>query len=461
MEHVQNAIIANGYSTTRVVAGRQNLVSGHLVLTVIPGRIRAIRYDQTHKDETHVGRIMAWGNQFPLRAGDILNLHELEQGLENLRRTPTAEAQLEIVPADQPNFSDVVVSWRQRLIPWRLMLSVDDAGNRYTGKYQGNVTIAADNPLGLSDLFYVNFSHDLGHKTHLVDEEGHSTNSRTQGFGLHYSVPFGRWVFAVNHQTYEYHQAIEGLQDNYDYSGKSRLTTLDVRRLLYRDAQRKTHGHLAFWTRENESFIDGVALEVQHRRQTGWTLGFAHQEQLGDLVVDLGLDYKRGTGANQSALSPETGGSHLQLFTWDIALTWPFSVLGQPLSFQSAFHGQHNLTPLTVHDQIAIGGRYTVRGFSGDVTLMAEHGWYWQNTLSWSYLPTHQLYLGLDTGRIGGESADYQLGRTLTGSVFGIRGQWQGWGALYYDAFIGRTLQKPEYFQTDPYTTGFTVTWTF
>ena len=329
LERVQNAIVARGYSTTRVLVGKQNLTSGRLVFTVIPGRLRAIRYDDTDKDHTHIGRIMAWGNQFPVRAGDVLNLHALEQGLENLRRNPTASAQLQIVPADKPNWSDVVVSWRQRLIPWRLMMSVDDAGNRYTGKYQGNISIAADNPLGLSDLLYVNFSHDLGHKTQLVDAQGERTSSRTQGFGFHYSVPFGYWLFSVNHQTYEYHQAIEGLQQNYDYSGKSRLSTLDVRRVLYRDDRRKTDGHVSFWTRENESFIDGVALDVQHRRQAGWTLGLAHQERVGEAILDFGLDYKRGTGANESALSPETGGSHMQVLTWDAALSWPFTVFGQ------------------------------------------------------------------------------------------------------------------------------------
>ncbi|WP_157694002.1 POTRA domain-containing protein [Neisseria chenwenguii] len=35
----QNAVIGRGYFTTRIVTGRQNLNSGVLVLTVLPGRI--------------------------------------------------------------------------------------------------------------------------------------------------------------------------------------------------------------------------------------------------------------------------------------------------------------------------------------------------------------------------------------------------------------------------------------
>ncbi|MDK4700159.1 ShlB/FhaC/HecB family hemolysin secretion/activation protein [Kingella negevensis] len=44
----------------------------------------------------------------------------------------------------------------------RLSLGIDDSGMKATGKYQGNITFSADNPLGLSDLFYVNYGHSIG-----------------------------------------------------------------------------------------------------------------------------------------------------------------------------------------------------------------------------------------------------------------------------------------------------------
>lgn len=206
MERFQNALYVRGYSTTRVLVGNQNLRSGTLTLTVVPGRIRHIVYDTTNADETHVRRIMGWGNQFPLREGDILNLHTLEQGLENLRRNPTVSAELRIEPADKPDESDVVVSWRQRLAPWRLAVSVDDAGNRATGRYQGSVTIAGDNPLGLSDLFYLNVRRALAHRPEAVSEDGSRVKSGTTGLAVHYSVPFDNWLYAVNHQQFSYHQ---------------------------------------------------------------------------------------------------------------------------------------------------------------------------------------------------------------------------------------------------------------
>lgn len=307
MEAAQNAIVEAGYSTTRVLAGEQNLKEGQLKLTVIPGRIRHITYNQENAEETHIGRIMAWGNQFPMREGDILNVHDLEQALENLRRNPTVEADFQIVPAGdgEEGESDIVVSWRQRLIPFRLALSLDDSGSKYTGKNQLGVTFASDNPLGLSDLFYFNFSHDLGHKTRLTDSDGHRTRGGTHGYAIHYSVPFGNRLFTVEHQRYTYHQAIAGLQENYDYSGESQLFNLSVSQLLHRNATGKTYAKLGFWTRETESFINDAPIDIQYRRTTGWLFALTHQERLGRAIFDTTLQYKRGTGANRSLRTPE------------------------------------------------------------------------------------------------------------------------------------------------------------
>ncbi|MGL5631737.1 MAG: ShlB/FhaC/HecB family hemolysin secretion/activation protein, partial [Azovibrio sp.] len=130
MKRVQNAIVARGYVTTRILAVPQDLQTGHLVLTVIPGRIRSIRFT-----EESSARATVW-NALPASPGDILNLRDIEQALENLKRVPTAEADIQIAPATdpeaQPGESDLVISWQQGF-PFRLNLSADDSGSRSTG----------------------------------------------------------------------------------------------------------------------------------------------------------------------------------------------------------------------------------------------------------------------------------------------------------------------------------------
>ena len=242
MSLAQNALIGRGYTTTRILAAPQDLNSGKLQLTLMPGYLRSIRIDRSNDDQTHAGRIAAFQNKFPTRSNDLLNLRDLEQGLENLKRLPTAEADLQIVPVEgEPNQSDVVVQWRQRLLPYRVSVGMDNSGSEATGKYQGNITFSADNPFGLSDMFYVNYGRSIGNVPDETDSSGSLKKGGTHNYALHYSVPFGKWTWAFNHSGYRYHQAVAGLSAAYDYNGKSYNTDLGFNRLIYRDAKRKTH----------------------------------------------------------------------------------------------------------------------------------------------------------------------------------------------------------------------------
>lgn len=461
MTLAQNAVIDRGYTTTRILASPQDLSSGELVLTVIPGRIHEIRYNLDNADQTHVNRIRRIQNEFPARSGDILNLRELEQGLENLKRVPTVEADIQIVPAEAPNESDVVVSWSQRKVPVRISFNADDSGSHATGRYQGGVTLSVDNPLGLSDLFYVNYNHDLGSKDSTVDIDGNRTGSGTHGYSLHYSVPVGNWLIAFNQNYYRYHQAIAGYDQNYDYNGSSENTDLGITRMIYRNSHRKIDVSARIWRRKSHNYIDDAEIEVQRRHTAGWAIGLNHQEYLGNAILNLNAGYKRGTGADHSLRAAEEefgeGTSRMEIITLDVSLMKPFRVGKYNFSYDTSFHGQWNKTPLITQDQVSIGGRYTVRGFDGELTLMGEQGWYWNNNLNWQYLPGHQVYAGIDVGHITGRTSEMQLGKTLAGTVLGFKGQIKAGGNWYYDVFMGKPIYKPQHFRTDKTTFGFNL----
>ncbi|MFV0371506.1 MAG: POTRA domain-containing protein, partial [Azonexus sp.] len=101
MARIQNAIVERGYVTTRVLAEAQDLTAGTLARRVMPGRLRSVRFTEDSSP-----RANAW-NVFPVRPGQLLNLRDLEQALENFKRLPSAEADLQLVPADAPGESDV------------------------------------------------------------------------------------------------------------------------------------------------------------------------------------------------------------------------------------------------------------------------------------------------------------------------------------------------------------------
>ncbi len=450
MSRIQNAIIARGFVTTRVLAAPQDLHSGLLALTVIPGRIRAIRFTA----DTSL-KATAW-NAVPIKRGDLLNLRDIEQALENFKRVPTVEADIQIVPAEgedaRPGDSDLLIAWQQRSPPIRVSVSLDDSGSKATGKLQGGLTVSLDDLLMLNDLFYVNLNDDLFS----------SRRKGTKGYTVHYSVPYGYWTLGATASNYKYHQTVAGYSQNYVYSGISDNAELRLSRLVYRDATRKTALYGRAWTRRSSNFIDDTEIEVQRRRTGGWELGVTHREYMGDSTLDASLAYRRGTGAFKAKSAPEErfgeGTSRMKLITADIQLMAPFSLRTQRARYISSWRAQWNRTPLVPQDRFSIGGRYTVRGFDGEWMLMGEHGWVWRNEIGFSLGAGQELYLGADYGHVGGPSTRWLQGRNLAGSVIGLRGGAKG---LYWDLYAGLPLYKPTGFKTDSITTGFTLNWSY
>src|SRR5690606_39613179 len=100
----------------------------------------------------------------------------------------------------------------------------------------------------------------------------------------------------------------------------------------------------------------------------------------------------------------------------------PFELARQRLRYTGSWRAQWNRTPLVPQDRFAIGGRYTVRGFDGEVSLSGERGWLLRNDIALSLGGRHEAYVGVDYGHISGPSAQWQLGDYLAGAVLGLRG---------------------------------------
>lgn len=453
MRRIQNAIIARGFVAARVLAGPQtHWAEGTLELTLFPGRIRHIQFASGSD-----GRATKW-NAIPVRSGDLLNLRDIEQALENFKRVPTAKADIQVVPAEgpdaEPGQSDLIVKWKQDF-PFRVSLSADDSGTQATGIYQGTVTVSYDHWWTLNDLFYISLNHDLG---------GGDPGARgTRGYIVHYSLPFGYWLLGFTASQYRYHQSIPGASQTYLYSGESQNSEIKLSRLIYRDAVRKTTVSLKGWTRASKNFIDDTEVEVQRRRMAGVEVGVSHREFIGTATLDASLNYRRGTGAWNSLPAPEEafgeGTSRPKIVTVDAQLNVPLNLGEQRLRYTGTGRAQWNGTPLVPQDRFAIGGRYTVRGFDGESQLLAERGWLVRNDLGWVHGHTGQeFYVGIDYGQVSGPTSDTLIGKHLSGAVLGLRGALKG---VSYDVFVGKPISKPSRFQTSGSVAGFNVNWSF
>lgn len=458
IKRVQNAIIEKGFVTTRVLAQPQDLRQGRLVLTVVPGKVRHILL-RDHSDILKAHKGTVWF-ALPLGQGDLLNIRDIEQGLENLKRPPHVEANIQIVPAEDtqalPGESDLQIDFKQAF-PYRLALSLDDSGSKATGRLQAGATVSIENLLSLNDIFYGSYTQSISRGS---DDPGHHGSRSTS---LYYAIPWKEWLFSFSSTQNRYHQTIFGAFTNYEYAGRSETTTLNLSRVLYRNNVRKTTLNVGIWHRESANFIDDAEIEIQHRRMAGWTAGLAHREYLGSATLDINFNYKQGTGAYHSLPAPEEqfgeGSSRPTIMTASLSFRQPFMIGQQPFQFNTSWQAQWNKTPLILQDMFSIGGRYTVRGFDGELTLTGERGWVWRNELGWNIANKgHELYLALDGGHVSGNYTKELLGKNLMGGALGLRGTL--WG-LTYDYFVGIPLHKPEGFKTSHVTTGFNVSYQF
>ncbi|MDR1076905.1 MAG: hypothetical protein LBL59_11690 [Xanthomonadaceae bacterium] len=89
VRQASDRILAGGYVTTQVGLPEQDLSRGVLVVHLRPGTIRQIRFDT---DASGAWPERTWRSAFPVRSGDLLDLHVLEQGLEQLKRVPSQDA---------------------------------------------------------------------------------------------------------------------------------------------------------------------------------------------------------------------------------------------------------------------------------------------------------------------------------------------------------------------------------
>ena len=518
LRRLQNALVDKGYVTTRVLAAPQDLKSGTLTITLVPGRIRAIRLTP---DSSR--RATLW-NSLPFSPGDLLNLRDIEQGLENLKRTPTVEADIKIAPAEditkptpgesgktapspssggdnsasaaRPGDSDLIITYRQAL-PVRLNLGFDDSGSRTTGKHIANATLSLDSPLTLNDLFYINASRSTGH-VYVDTSNGESANifggtapgdRGNSSETIHYQIPYEYWLLAATASRNRYHQSVAGANQNYIYGGSGNSVEARLSRLVYRDANNKSTLSVKGFRRSSRSEIDGVEVQVQRRVEAGWELGFNHRlvfctslDRGSRASLEFNAAFKKGTGAFGAIAAPEQtygeGTSRFQITTADATLFLPAEIGTQKLSYLSTIKGQYNgipfvtTTPLTPIDQFAVGGRYTVRGFNGEGVLLGNRGAIWRNDVTISLdklgLKGQSFYAALDGGWVGGAVVQSQVEGWLAGAAIGFKGYFKVWGlpeaayrGLSYDIFLGTPVYRPQYFQAATLTGGFSLSASF
>ena len=446
-QQLSNLILSRGYSTTRLGIPEQDLSSGKLSLVLIPGVIRSVVTLPVDPGRT-------WKTALPSRPGDLLNIRDIEQGLEQLKRVPGQDAEIRILPGEQPGESDIVIEIKRHK-SWRFSVTADDSGSKGTGQLQAGMNAAIDNPLGLNDLFHIGFNTDANRK---------GRQRGTTGNAAGYSIPFGYWTFSLAAGSYQYHQEIAGRFQTFMSSGIGKNVEFKVQHLFHRDQFQKSSLQFKIGKRWNRAYIDNTEIEVQRRNATYAELGWLHRHYFGTAQLDLMLANRWGVNwfngeADAPARPPGGPTRRYSLQTLDATLLAPFPIGGLALTYIGTLRAQSTQSGLYASEQFSIGNRYTVRGFDGELSLSAERGFFLRNEIDLPLGNSRQsVYAGVDVGKVYGPTVQYLLGDKLAGAAVGMR------GAVFnmnYDAFLGWALYKPQHFRGSPTVAGFQLTYQF
>lgn len=418
LRRITNFYISKGMVTSRVYIPQQDLGAHVLRLRVEEGRIERIQ----HVDKTSRVNL---GTAFPELTGKVLNIRDIEQGLDQINRLQSNHAKMQLLPGSAPGKTVIDVGNR-RTRPFHVTDSLDNSGSKSTGRYVNTLTFGLDNPLGLNDYWMLSLSSNLN------PAEG---SKLSQSGLLSASIPYGYWTFDGSVSRSRYATVVTSQGQSFHSTGNTQTYHLGTSRVIHRDQTRKTTLSFGLTQKKPRNFIEGVELDSSSRNLMTADLGLT--SVFPGAGGDWTLTGKVTRGLPWFGVSELPGagsGSVPKALFWKInaGASYIRNVklgIGTPAQWSSSVQAQFSPDHLFGSEQIAIGGRYTVRGYDA-TSVSGDSGIYWHNELAvtlgtprsaWvaHWLGRFQVYADLDAGRV--VSHDGGLNGTLVGADMGVR----------------------------------------
>lgn len=427
-----------GLVTSRAYLPQQDLSRGQLQVLVVEGHLEKLK---AAVDSGLSARELAMS--FPGREGELLNLRDIEQMVDQLNRLPSNQAQMELIPGQAAGGSDVLVK-NTAQAPWRASLSRSNDGQKSTGEQQWGTTLDWDSPLGLADQLMLRGGHDA-----VSDHQRTSSNAYAN-----YTLPYGWWTFNYSYSQSDYRSLAEANGFGFKQTGDSQNHQLHAERVIHRNALSKTSFNAGLSYLRTNNFIEDSKLALSSNRISEAQFGLNHGRRLGNAFVNLDLGLQQGIGAFDAQSNhdpaPWEPNARYRKYIATLSYLQPFNLWGESLSFSSLATGQHSEDVLFSSQRMSLGGLGSVRGYK-DQSLSGDSGGYWRNDLRWSrpvtwpvlrpLLAEYGASLGYDQGviqhdRYNGE----QHGRVSSNSLeLFARGQ-----HLAASVTFAHSLERPE-----------------
>ncbi len=453
VSNLDEELLERGFATTRASLPPQNLQQGKLQILLSLGVVAELRMVQSQSNKPDI-QWGTWRNAFPVNSGDLLNIRDIEQGVEQMKRLHSQNVITKLEPGIEPNTSIVIIERMPIELSSRIRggLTLDNSGGQTLGRTQFSGNLALDNLLGLNDIVGLTLNSNF---------EKPKASHQSQSLGLNYSVPWGYNNFSLGFSQSKFAQYVQGTTARFLSSGTSWSSDAKLSRTLLRTGSAKLSVYSSVTLRRANSFLEDVELLVQRRRTTTLEAGLNYKKLFEKSSLDIDLAVRKGMPwrqAQEDFDSAQEGGLTLRPKIITASVSYATSTpLGKSTEKSAArtvqysvnLRGQHTQANTLSIDQLAIGGRGSVRGFDGDAVLIAENGFVLRNEFTTPLRVIDSvdsnLVLGFDMGRVFGSSDIALAGQKLAGLAVGLRGRV---GALNFDINVAKPIYAPSGFKT-------------
>lgn len=439
VEALSTLYLEAGYVTSRAFVQPQNLADGQLELVVLEGRTEQLISTENQFSQRELDFA------FPELQQRLLNIRDIEQGLENLNSLAKNSATVELRPGQQQGGSIVAIQNQPQPFAWRGGIGIDNSGDASTGMYQLDTNLSVDNGVGINDNLYLSVASSAGR--HSLPQ------SDSDSYALHWTFPLEYWRFSVQTQYYKYLQMVIGNLISFQTSGSSLNHSLSAERVLWRGQQSKWIGQLTLIRKSSKNYVEDVFLDTSSRKIYVANAGLSYQRQLAQGELLLGLNVERSVpwfGAKTELASAEDDFQFTK-YMLDMNYRTQFELGTQAFYWSSAASYLYSPKIILASEGMAVGSRYTVRGVNQG-SLFGYKGGYIRNDLtapvSWQLTPDMQHLM----------SVHFDLGMTNLPDFENYNADWLASAGIGYQmVFLGistqiayhQTLRVPDFMASD------------
>ncbi len=385
VKSVSDWYIAQGYITSRAFLTAQDLSQGTLRLVVMEGKLQDIRLENQDARLLH--------SAFPALKGKILNLRDIEQGMEQINRLRHQPVRIDIQPGSLPGYSVANLTATPEH-PVSLNAGFDNSGQKSTGVGQLTASLTANNPLGLADQWYFGGSRS---SAFMKDRDARGVQT---GFNL----PYGYWLLDYSYSYSDYFNTISSQGYDWRSTGDSQAHRVTLSRVIYRDGDMKTGLSLGLAHRISRNYLDDTRLDSSSHTFTSLTGGINHSQKLWGGYATLSPALSRGVpwlGAENDDNRAD-GAPKAEFTKWATSASFYLPLAGK-FTYLTSLSGQWTADRLYGTERMTIGGESSVRGFK-EQYLSGDNGGYWRNEIT---RPIAALPLLGDIGAVAAVDGGY------------------------------------------------------